>query len=1016
MKYKIYNDDNDGKYASIISFDDSIIDAIIPESISFESQIIPVKKIDEDAFKNNSKIRSITIPSSVTTIGSSAFSGCSNLITVTISENSQLTSIGSSAFNGCSSLTSIYIPDSVTTIGSGAFYSCSNLTTATISENSQLTSIGNEAFSCCSSLTSIYIPDSVTTIGVSAFDGCSSLTSIYIPDSVTSIGCRAFRYSSNLTIYCEASSEPSGWDSSWNFYCPVVWSSNGEHGEYNGFTYGVSIDSEGNPYITITGYDGFNFDLVIPEYIEVNGEQIVVKEISNTAFGYYGITSINIPDGVTSIGYCAFYNCSNLKTVSISKSSQLTTIGRKAFNGCSSLTSIYIPSSVATIKYGAFENCSSLTSIYIPSSVATIEYGAFENCSSLIICCEVPSTPNGWDSSWNYPCPVVWSSNGQYREYSGFIYGVCTDSEGNPYITIAGYTGSSTNVVIPLSINVDGEDIPIKAIAINAFRNNDAITSVTIPNSVTIIGNSAFRDCPYLTIYCEASSEPSGWDSSWNWGCPVVRSSYLGMHGYFDDFEYGVCIDEDGNKYVTITGYDASDTDVVIPESINVNGENIIVKTIADNAFRNNDAIASVTISDSVTSIGYRAFDGCSSLTSIYIPNSVTTIGSYAFEDCSNLTIYCQACSKPSGWAYDWCDEFSDDRPVVWSSYLGMHGYFDDFEYGVCIDEDGNKYIAITGYNASNTDVVIPESINVNGENIIVKAIADNAFDRSSLTSIYIPDSVTTIGYSAFYSCSNLTTATISESSQLTTIGESAFYNCSSLTSIYIPDSVTAIGSRAFYECSSLTSIYIPDSVTTIGSGVFFNCSSLTSIYIPEGVTTIGSDTFCRCSNLATVTISESSQLTTIGSSAFAGCSSLTSIYIPDSVTTIGSDAFRRCSNLATVTISESSQLTTIGSFAFSGCSNLMTVTISENSQLTSIGSFAFDGCSSLTSIYIPNSVTTIGLDAFEDCSSLTIYCEESCQPNGWNSNWNPSNRPVVWETTYEEYLGGDCGQKTGPF
>ena len=873
MKYKIYNDDNDGKYASIISFDDSIIDAIIPESISFESQIIPVKKIDEDAFKNNSKIRSITIPSSVTTIGSSAFSGCSNLITVTISENSQLTSIGSSAFNGCSSLTSIYIPDSVTTIGSGAFYSCSNLTTATISENSQLTSIGNEAFSCCSSLTSIYIPDSVTPIGVSAFDGCSSLTSIYIPDSVTSIGCRAFRYSSNLTIYCEASSEPSGWDSSWNFYCPVVWSSNGEHGEYNGFTYGVSIDSEGNPYITITGYDGFNFDLVIPEYIEVNGEQIVVKEISNTAFGYYGITSINIPDGVTSIGYCAFYNCSNLKTVSISKSSQLTTIGRKAFNGCSSLTSIYIPSSVATIKYGAFENCSSLTSIYIPSSVATIEYGAFENCSSLIICCEVPSTPNGWDSSWNYPCPVVWSSNGQYREYSGFIYGVCTDSEGNPYITIAGYTGSSTNVVIPLSINVDGEDIPIKAIAINAFRNNDAITSVTIPNSVTIIGNSAFRDCPYLTIYCEASSEPSGWDSSWNWGCPVVRSSYLGMHGYFDDFEYGVCI-----------------------------------------------------------------------------------------------------------------------------------------------DEDGNKYIAITGYNASNTDVVIPESINVNGENIIVKAIADNAFDRSSLTSIYIPDSVTTIGYSAFYSCSNLTTATISESSQLTTIGESAFYNCSSLTSIYIPDSVTAIGSRAFYECSSLTSIYIPDSVTTIGSGVFFNCSSLTSIYIPDGVTTIGSGTFCPCSNLATVTISESSQLTTIGSSAFAGCSSLTSIYIPDSVTTIGSDAFRRCSNLATVTISESSQLTTIGSFAFSGCSNLMTVTISENSQLTSIGSFAFDGCSSLTSIYIPNSVTTIGLDAFEDCSSLTIYCEESCQPNGWNSNWNPSNRPVVWETTYEEYLGGDCGQKTGPF
>ena len=138
-------------------------------------------------------------------------------------------------------------------------------------------------------------------------------------------------------------------------------------------------------------------------------------------------------------------------------------------------------------------------SIYIPNSVTTIGSHAFRDCSNLTIYCEASSKPSGWGSDWNYyNRPVVWSSNGQYGEYNSFIYGICIDNEGNSYITIADYTGSSTNVAIPSLINVDGEDIPVKVIADNAFYNNKIITSVTIPDSVTTIGNNAFEDCSNL--------------------------------------------------------------------------------------------------------------------------------------------------------------------------------------------------------------------------------------------------------------------------------------------------------------------------------------------------------------------------------------------------------------------------------------------------------------------------------------------------------------------------------------
>ena len=212
------------------------------------------------------------------------------------------------------------------------------------------------------------------------------------------------------------------------------------------------------------------------------------------------------------------------------------------------------------------------------------------------------------------------------------------------------------------------------------------------------------------------------------------------------------------------------------------------------------------------------------------------------------------------------------------------------------------------------------------------------------------------------------------KSYSVTSIGNSAFFYCSGLTSITIPEGVTSIGDGAF-EYSGLTSITIPESVTSIGNDAFGWCSSLTSVTIPDGVTSIGSGTFSGCSSLTSITIPE--RATSIGDNAFQNCSGLTSITIPESVTSIGGSAFEGCSALTSVAIPKS--VTSIGGYAFYGCKSLTSVTIPGS--VTLIDYNAFENCSSLTSITIPEGVTSIGDGTFSGCSGLTSVLCKSKKP-----------------------------------
>ena len=392
---------------------------------------------------------------------------------------------------------------------------------------------------------------------------------------------------------------------------------------------------------------------------------------------------------------------------------------------------------------------------------------------------------------------------------------------------------------------------------------------------------------------------------------------------------------------------------LIIPDTVTYNGSTYSVTSIGDYAFFYLycacTSLTSVTIPNSVTTIGEGAFVYCTSLTSITIPNSVTSIGSNAFDECFSLTSITipNSVTTIGGGAFSYCTSLTSVTIPNSVTSIGV-GTFRE-----C---------------TSLTSVTIPNS---------VTSIGGSAFSNcSSLTSITIPNSVTTIGGDAFQNDTNIVTVVVMPDNPVydSRNGCNAIIETASNTLIFgckatiIPNSVTSIGNGAFWGCSSLTSITIPNSVTSIGDDAFNWCTSLTSITIPNSVTSIGDGAFIWCTSLTNVTIPNS--VTSIGDYTFYGCTSLTNATIPDSVIYIGNYAFYGCTSLTNVTIPDS--VIYIGNYAFYECSSLTSVIIIPNT-VTSIGNYAFYGCTSLTNVTIPNSVTSIGDYTFANCHIDTL-------------------------------------------
>lgn len=1008
-------------------------------------------------------IKTVTISEGITSLGDFTFYSFGNYSydnLTSVSLPSTLKSIGSNAFYMCKSLESIVIPDGVTKIETNTFYGCTALKTVTLPKN--LTSIGNSAFAG-SGISSVVIPDSVNTIVQFAFNDCRSLEKVTLGNGLTSLGADTFKGCSALTEVvfnctklgsigknvfknCTSLSDLGGDASSITAISPSAFE-NCTALKSSSLAIFTGLTTIGDSaFAGCTSLD----EIIFPESLTSIGTDAfkgctalsaVTLPKSLTAIGNYtfyntAITSIAIPKSVSSIGEAAFAsgklesitvaaentnfivsgNCLIDKTnkILIATGSNpkipfdwsVTKIGKYAFYG-STATAIAIPGSVTEINYNAFDSCALLTEITLPSELETIGQHAFKGCTSLktVIILSKNAKINAKSDAerkltfpsttvvYAYASAEIADFVDNFKEIYG---GVLAD--GISWSLIAGQFEMCGAGEMP-DYSIDNPA------PWYAYRNE--ITTVDISDDIYEIGSYSFYDCTELvSVEIKRIGDTVKINSSAFEGCKKL-------------------------------------------ENFDVYGE---LYSIESRAFAGCTSLASFDFGYYLQDLGGEAFRGCTALTSVSLPSALNNLGSGVFTECTSLT---------SLYFPERSSKFYGENNMIFDNsgkrlYLACQGLKEIvIPEGVTVIEDSvfenntvlekitlpQSLVSIGSYAFSGCtalkNIVIPENL---GE------ICSYAFSGSGLISVTFPKTITSYGTNIFADCAFLETVNFleppSESSMI--ISDCMFKNCTSLKEIAIPRyEYLVVGDEVFNGCTALAKVTILAKKLTYsyynaksifpegteihgisgsevekfanecgrkfvaipggscgenltwyfyegtlhieGTGAMTDYDShnipwstcvIENVVISDGVTTIGSCAFWYKSFNE---INLPASIIEIGESAFYGCDTITTISLPDAITKIGNEAFFDCRNLESVKLPKS--LTYLGIGVFANCEKLTSVVISEdNTSYSIVNNCIIDKINSkLIMAYgvngnfiIPSGVLVIGEQAFSGCKGLT--------------------------------------------
>ncbi len=800
--------------------------------------------------------------------------------------------------------------------------------------------------------------------------------------------------------------------------------------ESAGIYYNITGDNTVEVTYSDRNNNTYSGSVSIPETVTSNGTEYSVTTIGESAFKGSAVTSVSMPEGITSIDYNAFSGCQNLETVALPES--LTIFGFRAFESCKLLKTIKIPSGVTAIPGSCFYFCSSLESVTIPEGVMTIGQYAFFGCNlkeltlpstvTMIgsrafvsdnrfqsITCNATTPPSLGENAFNHnistTVKVPLSSIAAYRQAEGWKVftnysggEVVADGityridENGAMVAVAEATLTEANVLS--AVEFEGNQYPVIKINDNVFADNTNLTAVTLPKGLVEIGASAFLGCQNLESVVLPESLTTFGRDAFN-DCRLLKAIKIpsGITTIPDRCFYGCSSLESVtiSEGVTAIGDDAFQScnlnALTLPESL---------ETIGIYAFCNNSSLKSVNIPAKVKTIGEQAFSSCG-LTELLITEGVQTIGDRAFYEnrLKNLTLPSTITSIGES-AFS-CYS-SNLQSIVCNTVIPP--VLGDNAFGSSVKDIKVPLSSIAAYRQAEgwknfTNYYGGDVVN----NGITYRIDDNSATitaaEATLTEANIPSSVEFEG----------------NQYPVIKINDEVFFGNANLIVVTLPESLTTLGREAFSFCKSLRAVKIPSGVTAIPGRCFYGCSSLESVTIPEGVTAIVGSAFEHC-KLNVLTLPES--LEAIGRNAFSG-NDLKSVNIPTKVKTIEEHAFSYC-KLNALTLPES--LETIGSYAFSFC-GLTELVIPEGVLV--IDQDAFLGNYSLKNLILPSTITSIGNEAFRDNDNLqSIICNAATPPalgdNAFRSNISikvpmasiVAYRQAVGWKNFTNYYGGE--------